>query len=85
MNVCSKVLSLHDNKIVDALNCSEGYILTGGRDSTICILDEKDYKLIQRIDVAKILTTSVCAKVRSLQFSKNCEYLFVSTFGSEIY
>ncbi|KAL4498316.1 hypothetical protein ABPG72_013122 [Tetrahymena utriculariae] len=85
MNTCEKVIQLHEAKILDALTFSEGYIVTGGRDSNLCILDAKNYKVIQKIDLGKLLNTSLCAKVRSAQFNSDCSFLFVSTFGSEIY
>ena len=86
MNQCQKVIPLHGNKIVDALNFSNGYLLTGGRDATICILSSTNYGLLQRIDAAKLFgESSVSPKIRSLQFNSDCSELFVSTFGSEIF
>lgn len=84
MNTCSKVINLHSSKIIDAITVAEGYILTGGRDSSICVLDAKDYKLLQKIDVAGLAKSSMCAKVRSISLSSTGS-LYISTFGSEIY
>lgn len=74
---------------MDAIWISDEYVLTGGRDCVINILN-KSYKTVNRIDMKKSIPDSITPMVRSLCINDICENkssekILVGTYGSEIY
>jgi WD40 repeat protein len=69
---------------VDALTVTSTHIFTGGRDNKICVLDASTMALSFTIDCSQFVD-SVNSLPRAIAISPDSNYLYVGTFGSEIW
>jgi WD40 repeat protein len=69
---------------LDALYVNK-FVVSGGADGNIHVMDKKSYDIINTISLKKIASDSVSPKLRSVAFDENETTLVVGTYGSEIY
>ena len=62
---CSKVAGKHHSKLIDAITKVDQHIITGGRDSKICVMAANNYALLFAID-AKTFAGSINSQVRAI-------------------
>ena len=74
---------LHDGPL-DGLSVQGGYIMTGGQDSVIKILD-KGYAPLVAYNADQNIKFSLYPAIRSLCFSGDFKNILIGTLGSEIY
>ena len=72
---------LHEG-LIDAICCDGNYVLTGGRDNKVQIMD-KSYTNLFAIDLS-LLPGSVCPQPRALSLNSSKTKLYVGTFGCEL-
>lgn len=74
---------LHD-KPLDAIHVSKSYVLTGGKDMKVNVVNKTTYAQIFSFNVDPSWN-SICGKVRALCLNDEETKLHVGTLGSEIY
>ena len=74
---------LHD-KPLDAIHVSKSYVLTGGKDMKVNVLNKTTYVSVFSFNVDPTWK-SICGKVRALCLNDEETKLCVGTLGSEIY
>ena len=72
-------------KSIDAVDANDKYVVTGGKDGRINILNVKTYEVITTADLNVIIPDSECPAVRSICFDSKCTKLLIGTYASEIY
>jgi microtubule-associated protein-like 6 len=81
---CGKAFKMH-SKAVDALYVNAEYVITGGKDCIVNILDNKMYAVVCTVNIESATKSSICAQVRSVAMSVDKKSLLLGTYGSEIY
>ena len=70
--------------VIDTIFVSEKYILTGGRDMLVNVLDPITLAVIFSVNLDKI-ENSVVARPRAIDIDESGKYIVVGTFGCEVY
>jgi microtubule-associated protein-like 6 len=81
---CGKAIKNH-TKALDALCVTANYIITGGKDCVINVLDKSTYAIMSTYNVEQNIKTTFCGQVRSACFSADLKSILFGTYGSEIY
>lgn len=72
---------LHTSNI-DAVTVTSGYVFTGARDKTICVLAANNYAAVLKIDLSS--WNSVCAQPRAISLDSTKKSLAIGTFAHEL-
>lgn len=79
---------LHNKKSIECISNCGGYILTGGRDCRINILD-KNYNPLLKVTeeqfVSKKELFSFCSEIKAAWLSQDSKLLIIGSVGGEIY
>ena len=82
---CSRV-EKHHTICLDAIAVKEGeWILTGGKDHQLCVVDPTSYKQLKKIDVYTLCPNTFNGNVRALALDPNSGKIAMGLFSSEIY
>ena len=75
---------LHE-KPIDCIHVTEQYVLTGGKDCKVSVLQSGSLTTLWQFSVDEQQWGSVCGKVRALCLNEQANRLYIGTLGSEIY
>ncbi len=76
-------IEVHE-RAVDSLWASDNFIVTGGKDGIVFVLD-KNLQKVNSFDLNQEKFSSVAPLIRSAQLDESGNHLLVGTYGSEIY
>lgn len=83
-NNIGKTYALHQGG-VDSVWVGPQYVVTGGADANIAILDKTSYATLLKFNLDSVCKNAISPKIRSACFASDQKTLLVGTYGSEIY
>lgn len=80
----NKTIPKHKGPL-DALYVSKKFVITGGSDGIVLVLDKKSYDTINTITLKQLSSDAVMPKIRAAATDESDTRIIVGTYGSEIY
>lgn len=74
--MCQKIGSIHDSDI-NAVACKGNYILSGGEEGRINIIDDRTYKVVEKFELVK--------PIHGIQFNPATNHFAIGREYLEIY
>ena len=84
-NYISEIKTKLHKDVIDTIKLSASFVITGGRDMKVHVLDILDLKSLFTIDLNTNEFNSVCGKPRAIDVNETTKQIIIGTYGCEIY